>query len=192
MNNNNVYDNPISFEQLVEYCNTIVIEENDSIEENNIEVKKEEKVEYYFRREVYNIDLEILHQQQELSYKIKKLSTKRLIAIFVAHRKYYPSNLYDRQLLISVVMDIVSEDTSYIDMISKTTYAIVGVDIKSIPNLSWSDIKEIRRLYNIKYVNENNGKIESCYSFNEIGSLYKISHIFCRNICLEKVYKTKK
>lgn len=177
----------ITFDQLCNISDNIESNESE-IDESGIEVKNE-----VYKRNGFvlthtadrKLSENLIEENNILTAKVKKMSTDRLIRIF---RKYRSYETTDRQLLISVVCDIMSSEEYKVA--SAKVKTIIDIDTIVLPKLSWENVKEIRRLYNIKYTDVK-GKVNSCYSFNELANLYNLSHIFVRNICLGKIYKSK-
>lgn len=181
----NVYDNPITFEQLCEISDTQILDsdiKDDFTKRINSEKVKSPSIQV---KSINTIEDEMLERHNIVAAKVKKMSTSQLLRIFREHRSY---ECNDRQTLIFVVIDILL-DNDIKEEIEKQEFVVEVIDLDKLPKLDVYQIREIRRLYNIKYTTSN-GKIDSCYSFNEIASLYNLSHIFVRNICLGKVYKS--
>lgn len=173
----------ITFEQLCDYVDNLVVDDIIEVPLKSVQQEKEKVKSNVLEYTYYNnVKSETLKVENDKIFKIKKMSTNQLKRIFRSNRSY---ECNDRDTLILVVSIILS-DTDYQEQISKRTFSVSLMDKIETTKLSWEDIKNIRRLYNIKF-----GK-DSCYSFKEIGDLYNLSHIFTRNICLGKVYKEKK
>lgn len=190
-----IYDQGITFEELVVFCDSIEVPGNE-VQEKDVYNHKEEKIEnpIILHKSVHEVKHEILEKRWEISMKVKKMSTLSLKKIFSKYRSY---ECNDRQTLIFVVGDII-ENGEFDEEIEKSLeYKIVVEDGKNDNSISSKTIREIRKLYNIKYI-DSKGKENSVYSFNELSTLVQqdhqlpISHIFCRNICLGKVYKNIK
>jgi len=175
----------ITFEELCEYIDNLE-NDNTEIEETlSSKVEKEKvKSDVIVTRKYNRVSKEVREKEMEVSYKVKKMSTSSLIKIFKQNRSYPVPDT--RQGLINVVCIILS-DPEYFEQVEKEEFDVVLMDKSETTKLGWEEVKEIRRLYNIK----QQGSKDSCYSFKEIGDLYNLSHIFTRNICLGKVYKSK-